>query len=262
VTEIEIPASHPRAQSLHFREKIVDGYKTNVVAAAGLIAHGRGEAFDYLIGEKTRDFGLRAIEACAAALLLAGHPVISVNGNLAALNAREAVELAGITGAKLEINLFYRTREREEAILRVLKDAGAGEVLGVDATASIPELESLRRKVDARGILVADTVLVPLEDGDRTEALKKMGKRVIAIDLNPLSRTAQMADITIVDNVVRVMPALVEAARRLSGLPARMLPLLLKKYNNRVTLKKAIRFIGKRMGDLGRKGVFMGLSER
>ena len=31
----------------------------------------------------------------------------------------------------------------------------------------------------------ADTVLVPLEDGDRTEALVKMGKTVVAIDLNP-----------------------------------------------------------------------------
>jgi 4-phosphopantoate--beta-alanine ligase len=60
-------------------------------------------------------------------------------------------------------------------------------------------------------------VLVPLEDGDRTEALIKMNKTVIAIDLNPLSRTSRAANITIVDNVVRAMPALVEAARKLRG---------------------------------------------
>ncbi len=40
---------------------------------------------------------------------------------------------------------------------------------------------------------------------------------MIAIDLNPLSRTSRAANITIVDNVVRAMPALVEAARKLRG---------------------------------------------
>jgi 4-phosphopantoate--beta-alanine ligase len=44
-----------------------------------------------------------------------------------------------------------------------------------------------------------------------------MNKTVIAIDLNPLSRTSRAANITIVDNVVRAMPALVEAARKLRG---------------------------------------------
>ncbi|WP_415311792.1 hypothetical protein [Candidatus Nitrosocosmicus sp. FF01] len=33
------------------REKIVEGYKNGLVALEGLIAHGRGECFDYLIGE-------------------------------------------------------------------------------------------------------------------------------------------------------------------------------------------------------------------
>lgn len=53
---------------------------------------------------------------------------------------------------------------------------------------------------------------MPLEDGDRTEALVRMGKRVVTIDLNPLSRTAVAAHVTIVDNLVRAMPALVEQA--------------------------------------------------
>ena len=52
----------------------------------------------------------------------------------------------------------------------------------------------------------ADVILVPLEDGDRCEALMKMGKTVIAIDLNPLSRTARMASLTIVDEVTRALP--------------------------------------------------------
>ena len=72
------------------------------------------------------------------------------------------------------------------------------------SAAVIPELQSERRRVDLSGIMKADTVLVPLEDGDRTEALVKMGKTVVAIDLNPMSRTARSANITIVDNAIRV----------------------------------------------------------
>jgi len=59
---------------------------------------------------------------------------------------------------------------------------------------------------------------VPLEDGDRTEALKKLGKKVIAIDLNPMSKTARAADITIVDNVVRALPLMILEAKKLSRL--------------------------------------------
>ena len=56
------------------------------------------------------------------------------------------------------------------------------------------------------GIYSADVVLVPLEDGDRCEALVNMGKTVIAIDLNPLSRTARSATLTIVDELTRALP--------------------------------------------------------
>ena len=47
--------------------------------------------------------------------------------------------------------------------------------------------------------------MVPLEDGDRCEALVAMGKTVIVIDLNPLSRSAKMGSITIVDELTRVV---------------------------------------------------------
>ncbi len=62
-----------------------------------------------------------------AALLMAKHPVISVNGNTAALVPRQVVELAKLVNAKLEVNLFYRTREREELIARVLRENGGAE---------------------------------------------------------------------------------------------------------------------------------------
>lgn len=42
---------------------------------------------------------------------------------------RQIVELARLVNAKLEVNLFYRTREREELIARVLRENGAEEVL-------------------------------------------------------------------------------------------------------------------------------------
>ena len=37
---------HPRAQSIRIRELMTHHVETKVLALAGLIAHGRGEAFD------------------------------------------------------------------------------------------------------------------------------------------------------------------------------------------------------------------------
>ncbi len=245
-----IPPTHPRYRSLLEREKVVEGVGEGVVAMQGLIAHGRGECFDYLIGEVTAPPALRAIEAAAAALLLAKWPVISVNGNVAALTPGEVVQLARAVPARIEVNLFYRSREREEKIAHLLKKHGAGEVLGVgeDAGCTIPELHSERRRVSCEGIYKADVVLVPLEDGDRTEALRKMGKTVIAIDLNPLSRTAQSASITIVDNVTRAMPKLVEYVNALRGKP--QLAEVLRTYDNRRVLADVLEYINARLGEL------------
>jgi 4-phosphopantoate--beta-alanine ligase len=240
---ISIPPDHPRAKSLHTRETLVDGYRRGLVAAEGLIAHGRGEAYDYLIGERTSKTAQRAIKAAAAMLLLSRHPVISVNGNAAALCPGAVVELAKATGARVEVNLFYRTGEREQAIKAELEMHGAENVLGVGsrASATIPELQSERRRVDPEGIYSADTVFVPLEDGDRTEALVRMGKTVITIDLNPLSRTAKAAHITIVDNIVRAMPALVEAARQLKG--SKSLKRIVDGFDNKKNLRESLKII-------------------
>ncbi len=251
---MHIPENHPRRESLLIRERLVEGFKKGLVALEGLIAHGRGECFDYLLGEKTHWFAEKAVEAAAAALLLAEHPVISVNGNTAALVPSEIVALSRETGALIEVNLFYRTREREEAIAEWLRRHGASEVLGVggDASATIPELFSERRRVSPRGILIADVVLVPLEDGDRTEALRRMGKTVIAIDLNPLSRTSRTASITIVDNVVRALPLLVETARRLKNMPREKLREILEGYDNNRILQEALKTIRNRLDELSK----------
>lgn len=200
-----IPKSHPRAQSLYTRERLVEAFDKGLVAKEGLIAHGRGEAFDYLIGEKTTKSAKKAIKAAALMLKHARNPVISVNGNVAGLCPKEIVQLSRITDAKIEVNLFYSSEKRKQCIYRTLKRNGATEILGLNKKNSvrISGLDSARRFVDVNGIYAADVVLVPLEDGDRTLALKRAGKKVITFDLNPLSRTAQTADITIVDNIIR-----------------------------------------------------------
>jgi 4-phosphopantoate--beta-alanine ligase len=233
-----IPENHPRRKSLLLREKLIEGYKKGLVSDEGLIAHGRGEAFDYLIGERTREPAKKAIKAAAAALLLAKNPVISVNGNVAALAAESAAELAKEINGKIEVNLFYRTQKRAERIEWRLKNVGVGKVLGVnDADARIPEIFSERRKVSVEGIYLADCVLIPLEDGDRCEALVKMGKRTIAIDLNPLSRTAVKAHITIVDELTRALPLLIEEVKNLRVKDEAYLESILKGYNNKKVLE-------------------------
>ncbi len=262
--ETEIPPEHPRAESLRIREKLVRHYKSGIVAEAGLFAHGRGETFDYLLSETTTESASKAMEVAAAALLTAKHSVISVNGNAAALAAKDMVKLAEVTRAKIEVNLFYRSTEREIAIKKLLEDAGAKQVLGVGeaASARIAEIGSERRRVDPAGILVADVVLVPLEDGDRTEALVKMGKKVIAIDLNPLSRTAQLATITIVDNIVRAMPALVEIAKKLKKEDRNKLKTILADFSNKKNLGEAMNLINQRLTKLAEKGTYISISQK
>jgi 4-phosphopantoate--beta-alanine ligase len=240
-----IPKSHPRAASLHIRERLVSGYKSGLVVEEGLLAHGRGEMFDYLIGEKTSKYSLQAIKAASEALILAKSPVISVNGNFAALCPKEIVQLAKIINAKIEVNLFYANEKRKKNIAKVLKKYGAKEILGLDPKYSrtIPKLDSARRIVDERGIFSADVVLVPLEDGDRTIALKKFGKKIITFDLNPLSRTAQTADITIVDNVIRGMKILIDHSRK----NIKKKNILRIKFDNKKNLSESINLVKKNL---------------
>ena len=254
-----VSKKHPRAESIRIRERLTRHVETNVLALAGLIAHGRGEAFDYILGEETTPSAFKAITAAAATLLLAERPVLSVNGNVAALCAEELVELSKATGAKLEVNLFHRLPGREEAIEGVLREAGADEVLGVGGSASarIDEVFSDRRRVDPRGIYAADVVFVPLEDGDRTEGLVRMGKKVVTVDLNPMSRTAQFASVTIVDNVVRALPLLVSEAERLKGSGRVELQGIVDAFDNGEVLSDAMRVMERRLNTLAEKGIFI-----
>jgi 4-phosphopantoate--beta-alanine ligase len=244
----EIPDDHPRAQSLRTRHRIEAGVEKGITSKQGLIAEGRGEAFDYLLGEETVDSADAAARAAAAHLLLADHPVLSVNGNVAALVPGETVELAEAADADVEVNLFNRTPERMERIADHLREHGASEVKGLEADGRIPGLSHERAKVDADGIGSADVVVVPLEDGDRAAALGEMGKTEIVIDLNPLSRSAQAATVPIVDNVMRAIPNVTRHVRDLRDCDEAELQEIVESFDADAALADAERAI--REGEL------------
>ncbi len=243
----DIPKSHPRAKSLEIRQRLVDGFDQGLVAKEGLLAQGRGEAFDYLLGEKTGRPARRAIRAAAATLLLATHPVISINGNVAALCPKQLIQLARCTDAHIEINLFYTNDARRRKIAKLFAEHGADKILGLDKSKlkSLDGTDSARRFVDEHGMYVADVVVVPLEDGDRTQALHKSGKTVITFDLNPLSRTAQTADITIIDNITRAITILIEETRHLSN--STRLKKIVANFDNKKNLQESISQIQKNL---------------
>lgn len=236
----DVPPSHPRYASLKTREKVVEGVEEGITGLNGLIAQGRGEALDYLIGERTTAPGEDAERAAAAMLLLAKRPVLSVNGNAAALVPEEMVLLARKIDAPLEVNIFYRTEDRVKKIADLLRSFGAEKVFGEAPDAVIPGLDHARAKAARGGIYDADVVFVPLEDGDRCEALVRMGKRVITVDLNPLSRTARTSTVTIVDNVVRALPKLISLVEEMADLDEAELKSNLAGYDNRAVLRRSV----------------------
>ena len=239
----DVPESHPRYASLRLRDTIVAGVESGVTSIHGLMAHGRGEAFDYLIGEKTQPFAMDAIRVGAATLLLADHPVISVNGNVAALTPGELVAFSNVLKAPLEVNIFHTSREREGAIRAHLKKHGAVHVLMPTTEAQLSFIDSNRKFVHPEGIFRADVVFVPLEDGDRCKALQKMGKTVVTVDLNPMSRTAKAAGVTIVDNVVRALPLLIQEVQALQKATLTELKQIVSQYSNAKTLQAAVQWI-------------------
>ena len=246
--ESAIPEDHPRYESLLTRHRIEHGVDLGITSKQGLIAEGRGEAFDYLLGEETLPSADAAARTAAAQLLVAEHPVLSVNGNVAALVPGEIVDLAEATGADIEVNLFNRTDERMAAIADHLREHGADEVKGLAADGRIPGLSHERAKVDADGIGDADVVVVPLEDGDRAEALGEMGKTEVVIDLNPMSRSAQVAAVPIVDNIIRAVPNITRHAEELVDASEAELREIVERFDREAALEEAERAI--REGEL------------
>jgi len=246
---MKVPKSHPRYESLVTREKVVEGVKNGITSLHGLIAHGRGEAFDYLLGEKTTKVAKKSIDSAAALLLMAKNPVISVNGNAAALAAKELVQLSKTIPAKLEVNIFHSSKKRELIIKNYLIKNGAKDVLTPQKNCKIKYLDSNRKYVNKNGIYKADIAFVPLEDGNRTEALIKNKKKVVVVDLNPLSRSAKRATIAIVDNIVRAVPLLIKTVKRLKGykLSRKQLEVIVKHHDNNKRLKETLKEIDRNL---------------
>lgn len=231
--------SHPRYQSLLIRQQLEQAAKKGMLADSALIAHGRGEAFDYLLGEQTIPSAFDATVEAAARLISAKTPIISMNGNAVALAGKELLEIANLLNCPVEVNIFYHTPKRMAALISHLEEIKFSndievEILGTNPDANIPGLEGPRAKCHNNGIYQSDVILVPLEDGDRCEALVAMGKEVLVIDLNPLSRTAKMASVTIVDELTRVVKNLIKIIPKN---PSR------NNWNNNLTLRSALESI-------------------
>ena len=214
---MDIPKDHPRYKSLMTRERLAHMVEEGLVTPTGLISHGRGEAYDYLMGEKSIPPALEAEKVAAAYLLRAKNPVVCVNGNAAALDPDNLIALAKAVPAKMEVNLFHRTPERMEGLISYLESKGAGKVLGRDPDCRIQGLNHDRALCTKEGIFDSDVIVVPIEDGDRAEALVSMGKIVISIDLNPLSRTSCKATVPISDEMTRALENIIRFIGELRG---------------------------------------------
>ena len=240
--------SHPRYQSLLLRHRLEEAEKQGMLAGSAMIAHGRGEAYDYLLGEQTIPSAHEATLHALRALKNAERPIISLNGNAVALAGEQLLALAQQLKCPVEINIFYRTPERMSALLERLETIKKErsldvEILGASPNARIPGLEGPRAKCTKEGIIDSDVILVPLEDGDRCEALVAMGKTVIVIDLNPLSRSAKMGTITIVDELTRV------AENMLFQFGSIKMSEVSKTYDNEEALRDALRHIATKFSD-------------
>ena len=86
-----------------------------------------------------------------------------------------------------------------------------------------------------------------IEDGDFPYGLKKLGKNVIAVDLNPLSRTSRDSDITIVDNLVRVFPTLDRYMEEFKRSDLESLKTILENYDNKYILHEVLKYIVRRI---------------
>jgi len=214
---VSIPANHPRYASLKIREHLVAMADEGLVDRTGLISQGRGEAFDYLMGECSGIPAKIAEKTAAAYLLKAENPVLCMNGNAVALDPQGLMKLAAAVPAKMEINVFHRREGRVEKLVKYMEEQGAKNVLGVVSDARIPGLSSDRALCTREGVFDSDVILVPIEDGDRAEALVAMGKKVISVDINPLSRTSKVSTVPISDEMSRAMANILEYVNELKG---------------------------------------------
>ena len=242
---MSVPKDHPRYKSLMVREHLAEMVEKGLVNPTGLISHGRGEAFDYLMGERTLQPSLEAEKVAAAYLLKAKRPLVCVNGNAAALDAKNLIKLSETIPAPLEINIFHRTPERMDLLIDYMESQGCKDVLGRVPEERIPGLNH-DRALCTRTLYDCDTIIVPIEDGDRAEALVRMGKVVISIDINPISRTSKTATVPISDELTRALENIIRFVDELRGRDDEI-ERIISSYNNddnrRALLKEISAFL-------------------
>ena len=246
--EFAADPSHPRYESLLKRHELEQAAKKGMLAGSALIAHGRGEAYDYLLGEQTIPSAMLATKFALQQLKDSEKSVISLNGNTTAIAGVELMKLASLVNCPVEVNIFYRTPERMKILLEHLESINRNlglkvKILGADPDSLIPGLEGPRANCCSEGIFSSEVILVPLEDGDRCEALVAMGKTVIVVDLNPLSRSSKMASITIVDEISRV------AKNMLSMIENKELLTEKIDFDNSDSVKNSVEFITKSLAE-------------
>ncbi len=153
------------------------------------------------------------------------------------------------------MNLFHRTEERIVRIYEFLREYGVERILPPDCEKTyVPGLESKRGIVCRKGIASADFVLLAIEDGDRTEALVRWGKKVAAIDLNPFSRTAQKATVTVVDDAIRATRNIIRYVEQLREDREEAMRLI-NDYDNKLVLKQAFKALLDRLEFAVSRGV-------
>ena len=142
----------------------------------------------------------------------------------------------------MEVNIFHRTEERMEKLISFMESKGASNVLGRNPDAKIDGLSHARAFCTREGVFTSDVILVPIEDGDRAEALVSMGKTVISIDLNPLSRTSKAATVPISDEIGRALENITRYVEELRGKEDEI-DAVIRSYSGERTRKDTIAFI-------------------
>ena len=224
----DAPLAPPSAlPELSCPARLAELSRKGLVVAEGLIAHGRGEAFDYLLGERTNPSARRATRVAAQWLRRGARPVVSVNGNVAALAAPEVARLQrALPTLGVEVNLFHRSPRRVGLVARALRSAGVDPILGTHPTARIPGLPSDGPGWTAEGSSWPTSASCPSRTATARKRCGRSANGSSRSTSNPLSRTSQEANLPIVDELVRALRNLdhdVRAVRR-SPPPGRFAP--------------------------------------
>ena len=77
-----------------------------------------------------------------------------------------------------------------------------------------------------------------------------MGKTVIAIDLNPLSRTARRSTISIVDELTRCVPLIRDYVIEYKKMDRSELVKIVENYKNDENLKNTLKYISNRLNSM------------